>query len=357
MPQEFYTICDRGYLARFLVLHKSLVAFAGDFRLRVICMDAVSRATLETLGLANVVPIGVEAIEARDEQLLAVKRSRTTTEYCWTIKPSAALYIFETDPAVNILTYVDTDIMFFDDLGSLYTDSEDQDALWIIPHRAPDWMATDGGLYNAGLIGFRAGPDAFRVLRWWRERCLEWCFDRRENGRFSDQKYLEQWPNLVASVRVVSHPGAGVAPWNVATRRVSCIGGRLHVNDSRVIFYHYSSFKLYEGVAFLARLGILPRAYRVSATRPTLVWSAHPAYQLPLTEENQFWHPYAEHVFNAIGILRRMGLGTHMGFEKSPRRTVARDLTNGIARRLRERMPSRTVQPDERRGSGGRSLV
>lgn len=43
------------------------------------------------------------------------------------------------------------------------------------------------------LFIFRNNQQGRKVLTWWRKACLEWCYNRFEDGRFGDQKYLDDW--------------------------------------------------------------------------------------------------------------------------------------------------------------------
>jgi hypothetical protein len=79
-------------------------------------------------------------------------------------------------------------------------------------------------------------------MRWWQERCLEWCFARYENGKFGDQVYLDQWPTLFGdSVHIVRQVEKTLAPWNVR-HFASRSGARLDP-----VFYHFHGLRLLAG--------------------------------------------------------------------------------------------------------------
>lgn len=76
-----------------------------------------------------------------------------------------------------------------------------------------------------------------------RDRCIEWCHDRYEAGRFADQKYLDKWPKLFRGVAVLDHKGANLAPWNLANYRIRATGGRVWVDQQPLVFFHFHRFK------------------------------------------------------------------------------------------------------------------
>jgi len=72
------------------------------------------------------------------------------------------------------------------------------------------------------------------VQRWWAERCLEWCYSRHEDGKFGDQKYLDDWPvRFPDFVHVLQMKNAIQAPWNA--KRFSC---------SDAIAWHFQGLRI-----------------------------------------------------------------------------------------------------------------
>jgi hypothetical protein len=241
--RHYCTLFDRNYFFRGLALHRSLEAVAGDFVLHVLCMDDVAYDLLQRMKLPNV--RAIRHADFADPALLAVRPQRNIAEYCWTCTASLLLYVLETQPDLDLITYLDADLFFFSSPEPIFSELGERSIL-ILEHRFHprfDHFASSGK-YNVEWLTFRRDGDGLRCLRWWRERCIEWCYDRLEDGRYGDQKYLDDWPVRFPGVHVLRNIGAGVAPWNFENYRIETRDGRVLVDGTPLVFYHFHGLRL-----------------------------------------------------------------------------------------------------------------
>ena len=73
-----------------------------------------------------------------------------------------------------------------------------------------------------------------KVIDWWKDACKEWCYNRYEDGKFGDQKYLDDWTTRFKGVHVLQHLGGGLAPWNVV---------QYDLKQIEPVFYHFHYFR------------------------------------------------------------------------------------------------------------------
>ena len=248
MTRYYCTYFDRNYLTRGLALIESLRRTeTSDWSIFVVCMDAMTHVMLQQLALPNVRLLQLHEIEGHDRELLAVKPSRSLVEYYWTLTPTVILRILERHQEIAVLTYLDADLFFFSSPQPLFDEMGDASIL-IHEHRFSPrqrHLATHNGRFNVGLLSFRRDVSGRTALHWWRDRCIEWCFTRYEQGKMGDQLYLNDWPQRFSDVAVLQHAGGGVGPWNhdqYAIRPSS--GGQILVDEQPLIFYHFHSFRM-----------------------------------------------------------------------------------------------------------------
>uniref|UniRef100_UPI0035AEC348 glycosyltransferase n=1 Tax=Stella sp. TaxID=2912054 RepID=UPI0035AEC348 len=114
------------------------------------------------------------------------------------------------------------------------------------------------GQYNLGFIGLRAGPEARRLVAWWRDRIAWNCIEDAANGTFVDQKVVDHFPALSDAVHLIRHSGYNVAYWNVHERPVDQRAGTWTAAGQPLVFFHYSGFEMFG--AGISRHVALPQA-------------------------------------------------------------------------------------------------
>lgn len=300
MPERHHycTLFDSRYLARAVVLHRSLVRSDPNFLLRAVCMDDASAQLLGRLSLPRVRVVPIKEIEDRDPELLAVRSSRTSWEYCWTATPAVCRHFLETEPELESLTYLDSDLYLWNSPAPLF-DQLDHHSILLIPHRSE--TEETFGVYNVGWVTFRNDATGRSAVRWWRERCLEWCYDRVEPNRYGDQKYLDDWPERFDGVRVSRLAAAGLAPWNEDKFAVvaSPDGGAPLVDGQPLIYFHHAGLRI-ERTTWISRL----LARRMEWLEPIEgrgeVMGVFSCPRSSLAVGELIWRPYLESLMQVI---------------------------------------------------------
>jgi hypothetical protein len=240
----FCTYFDHRYMSRGLALYRSLRQHCDSFRIWMLCMDAEAYSALAELDLPGVCPLTLEEFEEGDQILLHAKQNRSLLEYYFTCTPCLPLFVLNRCPDVDRITYLDADLFFYADPSAVFTEMGDC-SIAIIGHRFSNRLQHLEvlGTYNVGWISFRRDSYSRECLIWWRERCNEWCYDRSEDGRFADQKYLDDWPTRFQGTLVLLHKGANLAPWNLAKYQIGWHADQLWVDDQPLIFFHFHALR------------------------------------------------------------------------------------------------------------------
>ncbi len=213
--EHYVTLFDAKFAPQGIALHRSLQRHAGEHTLWVLCIDEAAVNLLHELELPDVRTIRLADIETNE--LVRVRAGRTRAEYCWTLTPFTHDLVFARAPDAERVTYIDADVWLRDDPSPIFSDFDASGAAVQITEHAyapeHDQTATSGK-YCVQFVTMdreRSAP----VRRWWQERCLEWCFARFEDGKFGDQKYLDDWPQRFADLVHVAVPrGRFQGPWN-----------------------------------------------------------------------------------------------------------------------------------------------
>ena len=232
-------------------MYYSLERVCPDFHLYIFSFDDKSFEILTKLKLEKATIISLKEFE--NEKLLAVKPGRTKAEYCWTCTSSTILFVIE-KYKVPSCTYVDADLYFYQNPKILF-DEMGHKSILITEHRYPPKFnrTNTSGIYCVQFITFLNDTNGMEALRWWRDSCIEWCYDRYEDGKFGDQKYLDDWTSRFKGVHVLNHLGGGLASWNVEQYPfVSRNGDKIVFTDNtsntnfEAVFYHFHHVRFFK---------------------------------------------------------------------------------------------------------------
>ena len=235
--EHYVTLFDSLFLPQGLALHLSMQRHAGAYTLWILCVDDEVYELLQRLKLANVRLLKLNELET--EELIKVKPSRTRGEYCWTLTPFSHRFVFDADASADRVTYLDADVWFRKNPSPIFNEFEASGKQVLITDHAyaPEYdQSATSGQYCVQFMTFkREGGEVVR--KWWEERCIDWCYARIEDGKFGDQKYLDDWPERFPHlIHVLEDKELMLAPWN-ATR----------FPYGRSVCWHFHSLRIVNG--------------------------------------------------------------------------------------------------------------
>lgn len=245
---HYCTYFDQGFLVQGVALWQSLLVHDPSAALWVLALDEKTAEILRALQNPRLRVVPLPQLEEADPGLRVAKANRSRIEYYFTLSPCWPRHLLHTQPEIGQLLYVDADMMFFSSPQPAWRELE-RGSVLLGGHRFPEFLShyERHGRYNVGVLGWRRDTSGLACLDWWRERCLEWCYDRLEQGRYADQKYLEQWPRLFAGVIECSHPGINLAPWNWMNHHYAFGGDAPQVDGQSLVIFHFARFRALRG--------------------------------------------------------------------------------------------------------------
>lgn len=310
--EHYVTLFDGLFLPQGLSLHASLERHAGPYTLWILCVDDDALAALRALRLPNVRLLALSDVET--DALRGVKAGRTRAEYCWTLTPFAPRFVFDADPQVTRVTYLDADVWLTEPPRPIFAELEQSGKSVLITEHAyaPEYDQTQiAGRFCVQFMTFlRDGGEAVRS--WWADRCIEWCFARLEDGKFGDQMYLNDWPERFPNdVHVLRERAFLQAPWNAT---------RFPASEAKV--FHFHGLRLMRGGHVLLT----------------------PNYSIPAPTLAMVYQPYLADLKDAAARLGAIGTSVRPQTTLSHRSVRVKGMLQDVARSLLGRRMTRTAK-------------
>ena len=222
-----------------------------SYRIYAFVLDNESFEILSKLDKPNVILINPDDFE--DSTLRRLRVERSIAEYCWTCTSHSIYFLFK-KLNLSMCTYIDADLYFYSDPTALI-DELGKDSVLITLHRFSwvyKWLYSRlAGKYCVQFMTFRNNKDGLEALTWWKDKCVNWCFARYEDGKFGDQLYLNDWCHRFNGIHVLKNEGA-LGPWSIVLNyKVSQNQKHIYVKNYfskrnyNLVFYHFSYLKFY----------------------------------------------------------------------------------------------------------------
>ena len=248
MLLSVYTSCSINYLPKARVLADSLRRHHADAKI--------------TLLLNDVVPSWLDLAAEPFDRIwqpndlgydLAWVFQHNVMELCTAVKGRALVRLLEIDQ-VDFHVYFDPDVYVYRPLDPI-ADYMGDAQIGLVPHitkpedteigiHLTELSVMDHGTYNLGHLIIRDGPHARAFSKWWADRLDRYCFDDKDYGLFTDQRWCDAVPALFDKVQILRQPNIDLASWNVSGRRVKQTldagDACFVVDDYPLLTYHFS---------------------------------------------------------------------------------------------------------------------
>jgi hypothetical protein len=227
-----FTVCNSDFLAQARTLADSFIGHDFDFYIG--CTDLESH-TLNSNG-SKIEVIGVDKLLNKEE--FRNLKYRNIVEFCTAIKPFSLSFLL--GRGYKNIFYFDPDIFVYN-TKFIFDLSRDSASINLTPHSIKpencfmqELRRTEFGIYNLGFLHVKNDVNGVELCNWWKQRCLDDCYDDIASGVFTDQKFFDLVPALFDNVRILRRLDLNLAYWNF----------RLYeplINPESVSFIHWSS--------------------------------------------------------------------------------------------------------------------
>lgn len=246
----FCMVVSRTRLIQAIACFLSLYKTMDNFKVYILCADEKCYEFLKEINLDKIVLVTIYELNRKD--LLEIKASRKLNQYCWTLKPGFIKYIFSLDDSIERVTYIDSDLFFYQNPNVIFENQPYASVLLssgeiFLPMYSKEFnntMQALTGNFNSGFISFKKDTNGLECVNWWDKMCVDSCTSNPEDNKFGDQKYLDDMPFLFNDVYEITTQGINIGHWNYSKYNFTVVNDNIMVNNNKLIFYHFSGFRI-----------------------------------------------------------------------------------------------------------------
>lgn len=246
----FCMVVSRTRLIQAIACFLSLYKTMDNFKVYILCVDEKCYEFFKEINLDKIVLVTISELNRKD--LLEIKASRKLNQYCWTLKPGFIKYIFTLDDAIERVTYIDSDLFFYQNPNIIFENQPYASVLLssgeiFLPMYSKEFnhtMQVLTGNFNSGFISFKKDINGLECVNWWDKMCVDSCTSNPEDNKFGDQKYLDDMPFLFNNVYEITTQGINIGHWNYLKYKFTVLNDNIMVNNNKLIFYHFSGFRI-----------------------------------------------------------------------------------------------------------------
>jgi lipopolysaccharide biosynthesis glycosyltransferase len=256
-----FTSITANYIPKAKVLAKSLKQHNPNYKFHLMLCDQIPKQVI----LNDLFDSVITPDQLDIPHLSSWLFKHTVVEMCTGVKGLAFQKIFN-DYGADIVFYFDPDMVIFSDLSDLVSELENHSIL-LTPHLTEPENTNEGildneicalqhGIYNLGFLGIKNSKEGLSCIDWWSKRLLDFCFDDKVNGIFTDQRWADLIPAFFEDHFILRSPKYNVATWNLSNRvATGSLEKGIYINGYPLSFFHFSGFDSGAQEAMLNKYG------------------------------------------------------------------------------------------------------
>ncbi|MEA5511312.1 hypothetical protein VB715_16180 [Crocosphaera sp. UHCC 0190] len=263
------TLCSANYLAQAKTLGDSLLFHNPSYKFVIGLVDRIDDKLdsyyWEPYELIELEQIGIPELDKMSDRYNIVELNTA-------VKPFYMEYLYQRDPNIESVIYLDPDIFIYNDFKDLENKLKSYNII-ITPHSFTmdnadiniyyEKIMLRTGLYNLGFIATARSEETFRLLNWWKKRLEKYCFYQPGSGLFVDQIWGNFIPLYFEKVYIEKNPGYNVCYWNFFERSLSYSDDQYWVNsETKLTFFHFSGYNPLKSDKVASRGYLIPENFQ-----------------------------------------------------------------------------------------------